>query len=113
MKECLTVRDSYTTLNVVKVNTYGLVFHWQGSDKSLPPILLAAHQGRALYGRRIHDASFTISCSDVVPVDPHTIDQWQYPPYSGYYDGQNLPTSKRTEHNLFARHLDLGSWKCG
>jgi Gly-Xaa carboxypeptidase len=54
---------SYTSLQVNTVNTYGLVltfphpvsaalrlmqhqvFHWQGSDTSLKPTLLAAHQG--------------------------------------------------------------------
>jgi Gly-Xaa carboxypeptidase len=24
---------------------------------------------------------------DTVPVNPDTIDQWTYPPWSGYYDG--------------------------
>ena len=27
---------------------------------------------------------------DVVPVDPTTVDQWTYPPYSGYFDGEFL-----------------------
>ncbi|THU99095.1 carboxypeptidase S [Dendrothele bispora CBS 962.96] len=58
----------YLSLQVTRVNTYGLVFHWQGSDTKLKPILLASHQ-------------------DVVPVDPTTIDQWIHSPYSGYYDG--------------------------
>jgi Gly-Xaa carboxypeptidase len=25
--------------------------------------------------------------SDVVPVEPNTVDEWEYPPYSGYFDG--------------------------
>ncbi|KAJ6621388.1 hypothetical protein B0H10DRAFT_1790028 [Mycena sp. CBHHK59/15] len=58
----------YSDLRVTKVNTYGIVIHWQGSEDSLKPFLLAAHQ-------------------DVVPVDPDTLDQWIYPPYSGAYDG--------------------------
>ncbi|KAJ7155498.1 hypothetical protein C8R43DRAFT_1000134 [Mycena crocata] len=58
----------YSALRMTKVNTYGLVFHWQGSEISLKPLLLAAHQ-------------------DVVPVDSETLDQWIYPPYSGHYDG--------------------------
>ncbi|KAF7356683.1 Carboxypeptidase S [Mycena venus] len=58
----------YSSLRVTKVNTYGLVFHWQGSSSSLQPLLLTAHQ-------------------DVVPVDPETVDQWIHPPYSGHYDG--------------------------
>ncbi|KAJ7876836.1 hypothetical protein B0H13DRAFT_1632025 [Mycena leptocephala] len=57
----------YSSLRVTKVNTYGLVFHWQGSTP-LKPLLLTAHQ-------------------DVVPVDPSTVDQWTHPPYSGHYDG--------------------------
>ncbi|KAE9399968.1 Zn-dependent exopeptidase [Gymnopus androsaceus JB14] len=58
----------YSTLSVTKINTYGLVFHWQGSDYSLKPLLLTAHQ-------------------DVVPVDWSTEDQWAHGPYSGLYDG--------------------------
>ncbi|KAK7060905.1 hypothetical protein VNI00_000638 [Paramarasmius palmivorus] len=58
----------YTELKVTKVNTYGLIFHWQGSESQLKPILLAAHQ-------------------DVVPVDASTVNQWIYPPYSGHFDG--------------------------
>ncbi|KAF8920567.1 hypothetical protein CPB85DRAFT_1548472 [Mucidula mucida] len=58
----------YQKLDVKVINTYGLVFHWQGSDQSLKPILFAAHQ-------------------DVVPVDPITIGQWSHPPYSGHFDG--------------------------
>ena len=34
----------YKNLKVTKVNTYGLVYHWKGSDKSLKPVLLTAHQ---------------------------------------------------------------------
>jgi Gly-Xaa carboxypeptidase len=30
---------------VEKVNTYGLAYEWTGSDKSLKPLMLAAHQG--------------------------------------------------------------------
>jgi Gly-Xaa carboxypeptidase len=57
----------YESLNVTKVNTYGLVFHWQGSTTA-KPYILAAHQ-------------------DVVPVDSQTVKDWKYDPYSGYYDG--------------------------
>ncbi|THH32060.1 hypothetical protein EUX98_g2143 [Antrodiella citrinella] len=59
----------HTTLRKTTVNSYALVYHWQGTDPSLKPILLTAHQ-------------------DVVPVDPHTLDQWLQPPYSGFYDGK-------------------------
>lgn len=35
----------HSELDVTKVNRYALVFHWHGSDRTLKPILLAAHQG--------------------------------------------------------------------
>ncbi|TFK26213.1 Gly-X carboxypeptidase [Coprinopsis marcescibilis] len=59
----------HTTLKLTKVNTYGLLYEWVGSDTSLKPLLLAAHQ-------------------DVVPVDDTTLSQWTHPPYSGHYDGE-------------------------
>ncbi|KAJ7623331.1 hypothetical protein FB45DRAFT_925310 [Roridomyces roridus] len=59
----------HSTLSLTKVNTYGLLFEWTGSDSSLKPILLAGHQ-------------------DVVPVEPKTYADWTHPPYSGYYDGE-------------------------
>ena len=40
------MRRRFQTLEVVKVNTYGIVLRWQGSDPSLSPVLLAAHQGQ-------------------------------------------------------------------
>ncbi|KDQ26797.1 hypothetical protein PLEOSDRAFT_1043178 [Pleurotus ostreatus PC15] len=63
----------HSTLALTKVNTYGLWYEWVGSDASLKPLLLAAHQGR-----------------HVVPVDPTTVDQWEHPPYSGFFDGQRV-----------------------
>ncbi|KII87435.1 hypothetical protein PLICRDRAFT_43075 [Plicaturopsis crispa FD-325 SS-3] len=61
----------HSTLELTKVNTYGLVYVWKGSDASLKPVLLAAHQ-------------------DVVPVDPSTVNDWAHPPYSGYFDGERI-----------------------
>ncbi|TBU30672.1 carboxypeptidase S [Dichomitus squalens] len=58
----------FSTLEVTKVNTYGIVLRWQGSDATLLPVLLTAHQ-------------------DVVPVEPATAKDWIHPPYSGHYDG--------------------------
>ncbi|CCM04782.1 uncharacterized protein FIBRA_06973 [Fibroporia radiculosa] len=58
----------HASLELTKVNTYGLVYVWKGSDVSLKPLLLTAHQ-------------------DVVPVNAETYDQWEHPPFSGYYDG--------------------------
>ncbi|KAG2145101.1 hypothetical protein DEU56DRAFT_788792 [Suillus clintonianus] len=61
----------HATLEVTKVNTYGLIYTWKGKSSSLKPLLLAAHQ-------------------DVVPVEETTIGQWQYPPFSGYFDGERV-----------------------
>ncbi|CAE6427926.1 unnamed protein product [Rhizoctonia solani] len=58
----------HATMTQTRINTHGLLYHWPGSDSSLKPILLTAHQ-------------------DVVPVDPSTVDSWIHPPYSGHYDG--------------------------
>ncbi|KAH9917550.1 uncharacterized protein B0H18DRAFT_1034167 [Fomitopsis serialis] len=58
----------HTTLLLTKINTFGLVYVWQGSDDALKPILLTAHQ-------------------DVVPVDPTSIANWTHSPYSGHFDG--------------------------
>lgn len=59
----------YATLALEKVNTHGLLYTWPGSDASLKPTVLMAHQ-------------------DTVPVEQSTIDQWTYPPWSGYFDGK-------------------------
>ncbi|KZW00041.1 carboxypeptidase S [Exidia glandulosa HHB12029] len=56
----------HATLALTKVNTYGLVYHWQGSDASLKPLLI----------------------TDVVPVEPDTTDKWTHAPYSGHFDGE-------------------------
>ncbi|KAG5636676.1 hypothetical protein H0H81_007206 [Sphagnurus paluster] len=61
----------HKTLELTKVNTYGLLYVWQGADASLKPIVLAAHQ-------------------DVVPVNPATADEWTHPPYSGHFDGAKV-----------------------
>ncbi|KIP03578.1 hypothetical protein PHLGIDRAFT_31748 [Phlebiopsis gigantea 11061_1 CR5-6] len=59
----------HSSLKRTLVNKYALVYHWQGSDKSLQPALLTAHQ-------------------DVVPVEPQTVSTWINPPFSGLYDGE-------------------------
>ncbi|KAH8886095.1 carboxypeptidase [Thozetella sp. PMI_491] len=58
-------------LKVEKVNTHGLFYTWEGSDSSLKPTLLMAHQ-------------------DTVPVPPETVDAWTHPPWSGHYDGKKI-----------------------
>lgn len=59
------------TLKIEKVNTYGLVYTWEGSNPDLKPIMLTAHQ-------------------DVVPVQEATLGDWAHPPFEGYYDGTFL-----------------------
>ncbi|KAI0027527.1 hypothetical protein K488DRAFT_81093 [Vararia minispora EC-137] len=56
-------------LQLTKINLYALLFHWQGTDSSLKPLLLTAHQ-------------------DVVPVLDDTLNEWIHPPFSGHYDGK-------------------------
>jgi Gly-Xaa carboxypeptidase len=46
------------------VNSHAHLFTWEGSNPSLPPIVLMAH-------------------TDTVPVLPATIDQWTFPPFEG------------------------------
>ncbi len=46
------------------VGTHSLLYTWDGSDKSLAPVMLMGHM-------------------DVVPIEPGTEDKWRYPPYSG------------------------------
>lgn len=36
----------HATLKKTTVNTWALVYHWQGTNDSLKPVLLTAHQGR-------------------------------------------------------------------
>jgi carboxypeptidase PM20D1 len=43
---------------------YSLLYTWQGSDPALQPMLLLAHQ-------------------DVVPIEPGTEGDWEYPPFDG------------------------------
>ncbi|KAJ3566918.1 hypothetical protein NP233_g6692 [Leucocoprinus birnbaumii] len=61
----------HSTLKLTKVNQYGLVYEWKGSSRTARPILLAAHQ-------------------DVVPVEESAIEEWEHPPFSGYFDGTKI-----------------------
>lgn len=83
--------SSHATLKLTKVHTYGLVFNWQGSDASLKPALYTGHQGWPGSFVHVHHDQYIVEIpyipSDVVPVDPDTVDKWTHPPYSGYYDG--------------------------
>ncbi|GFZ45301.1 hypothetical protein JCM24511_03027 [Saitozyma sp. JCM 24511] len=59
---------SHKNLKRTKVDTYGLIYEWFGSDDSLQPLFLTAHQ-------------------DVVPVLQDTVYQWKQDPFNGTYDG--------------------------
>ncbi|KZV72467.1 carboxypeptidase S [Peniophora sp. CONT] len=61
----------HSELEVNKINQWGLVYRWQGSDESLKPLVFAAHL-------------------DVVPVNPETEDEWIHHPFSGFYDGDHI-----------------------
>jgi len=58
-------------LTLQKVNRYGLLYEWPGTDPALKPLLLLAHQ-------------------DVVPVLPGTEGQWTRPPFAGQQAGGYL-----------------------
>ncbi|MCP5208557.1 MAG: M20 family peptidase [Hahellaceae bacterium] len=54
----------HATLQKEVINNHSLLFHWQGSDPSLKPVLYMAH-------------------SDVVPADTSKPEYWQQAPFSG------------------------------
>lgn len=54
----------FSTLTVQHFGQYALLMHWPGSDPTLEPILLMAHQ-------------------DVVPIAQGTDNQWTHPPFAG------------------------------
>ncbi|KIY50723.1 Zn-dependent exopeptidase [Fistulina hepatica ATCC 64428] len=53
----------HKTMDLVKVGGYSLIYTWKGSNPSLKPAMLTAHQ-------------------DVVPAVT-VLDRWQYPPFEG------------------------------
>jgi carboxypeptidase PM20D1 len=57
----------HSTLKRETVAGYSLLYTWQGTDPSLPPLLLMSHQ-------------------DVVPVEPGTEKSWTHPAFSGQMD---------------------------
>ena len=55
----------HSRLQRESVGGHSLLYTWQGTDRTLKPILLAGHL-------------------DVVPVEPGTRDQWDHEPFSGH-----------------------------
>jgi len=58
----------HAALSRETVGGYSLLYRWAGSDTTLAPVVLMAHQ-------------------DVVPVEPGTESQWTYPPFEGRIAG--------------------------
>jgi carboxypeptidase PM20D1 len=58
----------HAALALERVNGYGLLYRWAGTDPTLAPVLLLAHQ-------------------DVVPVEPGTEGRWTEPPFDGRIAG--------------------------
>ncbi|KAG0686992.1 hypothetical protein C6P40_003046 [Pichia californica] len=54
-----------------KVNYHGLIYTWKGTNNTLQPLVLMAHQ-------------------DTVPVSGETLPQWDHDPFAGIYDGIHL-----------------------
>lgn len=67
----------YQTLKHETVNSHAHLFTWEGSNKSLKPILLMAH-------------------TDTVPVLPETLSQWSYPPFEGSITRNATPDTPGT-----------------
>ncbi|KAJ7108498.1 hypothetical protein C8R44DRAFT_802850 [Mycena epipterygia] len=57
----------FESLKLEHIASHGLLFTWQGTDPSLSPIILMAHQ-------------------DTVPVPNNTVDRWTHPPFEGHVD---------------------------
>lgn len=54
----------HATLDQQIFNDFALLYAWKGKNPELPPAILMAHL-------------------DVVPAAPDSLDQWEYPPFSG------------------------------
>ena len=54
----------FSQLEVEVINKYSLLMHWRGTDPAAVPVLFTAHM-------------------DVVPIEPGTEGDWEYPPFAG------------------------------
>lgn len=80
---------SYEVAEVTETD-WALVYEIQGSNPSLKPLFLTAHQ-------------------DVVPVLPSTRSQWTHDPYGGEYDGTVIHGrgASDTKSSLIGKHIGL------
>ncbi len=60
--------EVFQAVKLEVVSDFSLLLEWPGSDPTLKPLLLLAHQ-------------------DVVPIAPGTEKDWQHPPFAGVVDG--------------------------
>ena len=68
------------------VNEHALLFTWHGSNETLQPVLLTSHLDVSLTLPQLHRTL----CPDhlqTVPVAQDTFSEWNYPPFSGHFDG--------------------------
>jgi len=64
--------DRHTALTLTKVNTYGLLYEWKGSDVRLKPLLLTGHQGLSVDNvgyTNATDTTWICRCSSGGPRD--------------------------------------------
>ncbi|GAA5853659.1 hypothetical protein JCM8547_007400 [Rhodosporidiobolus lusitaniae] len=79
----------YGTVEVEKVQKWGLLLTWKGKEEGLKPVVLMAHQ-------------------DTVPVPDSTLSRWTYPPFDAHVDeegwiwGRGTADCKNTLISLFA-----------
>ncbi|KAJ7776333.1 hypothetical protein B0H16DRAFT_1506373 [Mycena metata] len=84
--------DVFANLKVERFATHALLFTWQGSDPSLQPIVLMAHQ-------------------DTVPVPPETLERWTHPPFEAHLDAEGWVWGRGAGDckNLLTAHLSAVS----
>lgn len=87
-KTFLAVHAHESPLKREFVHQHGLLYIWPGSDASLKPLVLTAHQ-------------------DVVPIDPTTLHDWIFPPFSGYIDLENQTVWGRGSYDCKVRVLGI------
>lgn len=86
---------------------WALVYEIQGSNPSLKPLFLTAHQGMSSMIDPPNPLKPLIA--DVVPVLASTRGQWTHDPYGGEYDGTVIHGrgASDTKSSLIGKHIRL------